>query len=184
MWMCAHMCCKLERTLSLYCLAQSIFNVWWNKICLNQSCHCFLPQQITLFIPVIVIPFPSFVHQFCEQWSDGSSVLDIFKTGWNFVSKSLGEFCLVAPNINSTQSIQLCDTICMLSLQCSILLQFNTSIKIVTRHFQTWRRVVMSLHQTARPNGKSSSYSISTARRRHQCMCAQLFQISGVEPSI
>ena len=32
-----HMCCKLERALSHYCLVQSIFNVWWNKICLNQS---------------------------------------------------------------------------------------------------------------------------------------------------
>ena len=37
MWMCVHMCCKLERALSHYCLVQSIFNVWWNKICLNQS---------------------------------------------------------------------------------------------------------------------------------------------------
>ena len=30
-------CCKLERALSHYCLVQSIFNVWWNKICLNQE---------------------------------------------------------------------------------------------------------------------------------------------------
>ena len=37
MWMCAHMCCKLERALSHYCLVQSILSVWWNKICLNQS---------------------------------------------------------------------------------------------------------------------------------------------------
>ena len=37
MWMCVHMCCKLGRALSHYCLVQSIFNVWWNKICLNQS---------------------------------------------------------------------------------------------------------------------------------------------------
>ena len=35
--MCVHMCCKLERALSHYCLVQSIFSVWWNKICLNQS---------------------------------------------------------------------------------------------------------------------------------------------------
>ena len=28
---------------------------------------CFLPQQIMLFISVVVIPLSSFVHQFCEQ---------------------------------------------------------------------------------------------------------------------
>ena len=40
MWMYVHMCCKLERALSHYCLVQSIFNVWWNKICLNQRGRC------------------------------------------------------------------------------------------------------------------------------------------------
>ena len=28
---------KHERVLSHFCLAQSIFSVWWNKICLNQA---------------------------------------------------------------------------------------------------------------------------------------------------
>ena len=50
-----------------------------------------------------------------------------------------------------------------------------------TRDFQTWRHVVcfvvISLHQTARPNGESSSYSISTARRRHHVCASVLISI-------
>ena len=34
---CVRVCVCLERALSHFCLAQSIFSMWWNKICLNQD---------------------------------------------------------------------------------------------------------------------------------------------------
>ena len=61
--------------------------------------------------------------QFCEQRSNGTSVPDSYN--WlepvvgNFASRLFGEFCLVAPNIKSMQSIQLCDTLCKLTIHCN-----------------------------------------------------------------
>ena len=34
---CVSECVCLERALLLFCLARSIFSMWWNKICLNQT---------------------------------------------------------------------------------------------------------------------------------------------------
>ena len=71
--MCVHMCCKLERALSHYCLVQSIFNVWRNKICLN------LTKQFSM----ILVSTPMFL------WSRNSMWPFIFTSDLNLSSYDL-----------------------------------------------------------------------------------------------
>ena len=82
--MCVHMCCKLERALSHYCLIQSIFNVWWNKICLNQMPHRCVwymrnqleyAQVILLFIFFYLLIF--FLHKWCITLVQGPYVYPV-----------------------------------------------------------------------------------------------------------